>query len=528
MTDKQTQTITTKESKYGAEFRILKTIKSQYWFAGIATFLFGILVHAFKFLNYLPNHDSMYNFYSNQNVLASGRWFLSIACGLSSYFDLPWINGILSLFWISISTILIVSLFEIRSKISILVLSALFVSFPSVTEIFFFGFTADGYMLSLLLSVLGVYVLRFGNKSIKHYIISVLCMCLACGIYQAYISFSLVLGITYIVFCLLKKDNIKLKSFWIWLLKYALCSVCALILYYAVWKICMAVQGVTPTSYQGIDAVGFSGIENLVIGLKNGLKALFLFFCERNIFERGVNLYGILNVVVFLALLITLLLSIKKSRLYKKKGKLLLLILCLAITPFFVIIWSFTSANVDYAGRMLHSLVIILALPVILIESFITRKIANTIVCVFLIVVVNYAVSANIAYYYLGMEYENSYAEAIEMRDEIEKAKLQYGYDEKVMIIGNRTDRVALDDNGPAGKIHLFSNQIEKSLLLDSTHVIEFLKNVLYYNTDFTRDKDLLHSVMDNDKFRSMPCWPEPGSIDEFDNTIVVKLSDKE
>ena len=512
----------------GAGFSILSRIKPEYRYAAIITFMIGLLIHAFKFLNYLPNHDSMYNFYSNQNVLASGRWLLSIACGFSSYFDLPWINGIISIFWISISTAFIVSLFEIRNKITIFVLGALFVSFPSVTEIFFFEFTADGYMLSLLLSVIGVYVLRFGNKSIKYYLISVLCMCMSCGIYQAYLSVSLALGIAYIVFCLLKKDSIKLKSFWLWLLKFALCSVCALIMYYTIWKICMAVQGVTPTSYQGINAVGLSGIDNVFFGIKNSIQSLFLFFFEWNIFERGISLYGLLNIFILLSLLFTILLSIHKSRLYKNKGKLLLLILCIAVTPFIVTVWSFASPNVDYAGRMLHSVVIIFALPIILSEFFITRKIANTIVCVLLIVVFNFAVSANIAYYYLGMEYENTYSEAIEIRNEIEVAKQRYGEDEKVMIVGNRTDRVALDENGPAGRIHLFSSQIEKSLFLDSTHVTEFMKNVLYYDTEFTRDKDLLNNVMNNDKFRDMPCWPKTGSIDEVENTIVVKLSDKE
>ena len=64
--------------------------------AFIGTFLISLLIHLYKFTNTLPNHDSLYNYYSDQNMLASGRWALSFACGISSYFDLPWVIGIFS------------------------------------------------------------------------------------------------------------------------------------------------------------------------------------------------------------------------------------------------------------------------------------------------------------------------------------------------------------------------------------------------------------------------------------------------
>ena len=64
-------------------------IKNTWKIAFYSAFFIGLLVHIYKFTNLLPNHDSLYNFYSSQNMVASGRWFLSIACSLGSYFDLP-------------------------------------------------------------------------------------------------------------------------------------------------------------------------------------------------------------------------------------------------------------------------------------------------------------------------------------------------------------------------------------------------------------------------------------------------------
>ena len=70
-------------------------VKREWKIAFLAAFLGCLLVHIFKFTNTLPNHDSLYNVYADQNVTGSGRWFLQYACGISSYFDLPWMNGLL-------------------------------------------------------------------------------------------------------------------------------------------------------------------------------------------------------------------------------------------------------------------------------------------------------------------------------------------------------------------------------------------------------------------------------------------------
>ena len=77
------------KSKYGiGNYQILKSIKSEWKFAFLSTIVVGILTHIYKFTGILLNGDGFVNRYADQNIIASGRWFLSIACGFSSYFDL--------------------------------------------------------------------------------------------------------------------------------------------------------------------------------------------------------------------------------------------------------------------------------------------------------------------------------------------------------------------------------------------------------------------------------------------------------
>ena len=118
-------------------------IKKEWKIAFWSAFVIGLMVHIYKFTNLLPNHDSLYNFYSTQNMAASGRWFLSIACGFGSYFDLPWVNGILSLFFMGLTAAMVAEVFRMKNPVLIVLSSGLQVSFPAITATMSYEFTAD-------------------------------------------------------------------------------------------------------------------------------------------------------------------------------------------------------------------------------------------------------------------------------------------------------------------------------------------------------------------------------------------------
>ena len=82
-------------------------------------------------------------------MVTSGRWFLTVACGISSYFDLKWVNGVLSLLYLALSAVVLVKFFEVKSKIVMGIISALLVTFPAVCATFAYMYTADGYFLAL-------------------------------------------------------------------------------------------------------------------------------------------------------------------------------------------------------------------------------------------------------------------------------------------------------------------------------------------------------------------------------------------
>lgn len=133
--------------------------------AFLSAFIAGLLIHIYKFSNTLPNSDSLYNFYDPQNIVASERWFLSFACAPSSFFDLPWVTGLFSLVYISLTAAVVVRLLGIKDPVAVVLGGALIASYPGMTETFFYGFTADGYFLAMLLSALAVLLSAFECKN---------------------------------------------------------------------------------------------------------------------------------------------------------------------------------------------------------------------------------------------------------------------------------------------------------------------------------------------------------------------------
>ena len=517
----------------GAEIlRFYQTkLKREYKIAFFSTFFIAILIHIYKFVNTLPNHDSIYNYYSDQNVLGSGRWALSLACGVSSYFDLPWVIGVLSCLFIALTVVVIVALFKLKNPILIGLIGALLAASPATTETFFFLFTADGYMIAMLLATLAVYFSRIEENRLSGFVLSGVCICVSCGIYQAYVSFALLLAICYFVDELLQ-NNYSKQSYFKWILRQIVIYVVSLAVYFVIWKLCMRLTGTVANDYQGISEVGTISLGLLVRGLLNSIKTTILYFLQWNVLEHGFTLYSILN-LVFLGIMVAgIFISCRKSNIFKRKWMVVLLALCLAAIMPFAGIWHFVSDDVGYRAMMLQSLTLLFVLTAVLYERWAKPVLSNIVGTFLIIIVVNNALMANISYFYLNLCYERSYAEGIEMMIEIHDLQNEYDFN-KIAVVGNRIYEVQYEDldseTGKArasGKIHILSGGLEKTLLYDSDRTTKFLQ------ATFGLDLEVVgwmqrNKLLDSAEVQAMGCWPERDSIAVIDDILVIKLSER-
>lgn len=504
-------------------------IKAQWKFAFGSTFLIAFLIHFYKFSNTLLNHDSLFCFYSDQNRLESGRWFLSTACGISSYFDLPWVIGLLSTIYIALTVVVIIELFRVKNPIVILLIGGLTSAFPSITATFFYEFTADGYMLAMLLAALAVYHSNFEHTGWKTTILSIVFICLSCGIYQAYVSFALMLSLFYFVNELLENRRTS-QEYRKYILRQILIYAVGMILYYLIWKICMAVQGVEANSYQGIDKVSkLSGINFsftwFIRGVFNCIKTLYLFFTDWNVFEYGLTLYVVLNILFIVVFCAALLTAAYKSGLLRRKVHLLLALLSLVLCVLCPGMWHFVSEEVCYHAMMLQSLSLLYIYGAILFDRWFKSKFSNIAAILLAIIIFNNTIVANIAYYYMGKTYEQSYATGLEMVMRIHDLEGEYDFD-KIAVVGGRMEEVSTEVlSEEAQHIHMMSQFLETDLLYDNIHVQYFLENIFHINNSFATVAEC-ETLEAQSVILEMKTWPSTDSMQAINGVLVIKIGD--
>ena len=505
-------------------------IKKEYKLAFFSAFTVALLVHLYKFTNTLLCHDSVYNYYSDQNVLGLGRWALSAACGISSFYDLPWVIGIISCVFIALTAVVIVELFRIKNPVVIVLAGAVLAVSPATTETFFFGFTADGYMAAMLLAALAVYFSRIEEKRISRHIVSGVCVCISCGIYQAYVSFALILAVCCFVMVLLENSHSRKECFK-WVLRQAVIYIAALAAYYIIWKLCMRFSGMQAKDYLGVSEVGTISADLLLHGAVKSVRTVLMYFLQWNPFEHGLTFYNTLSIVFVVFLLVGVLVALIKSGIFQRKWALVLLIFCfIAICPF-VGIWNFTSEKIVYGARMLQSMSILYILAAIIYERW-CKPLTKNLFCLFLIVLLwNNALIANICYFHMNESYERSYAEGAEMMREIRELDEQYDFD-KIAVLGVRYEDVKYEHHDPVtGKVTKYGEIYHLSTTLEQTFLYEPYNTTFFLQETFGLDLELLgpwyrNELLKTEEVRAMSCWPEKGSVTVIDDVCVIKLSD--
>lgn len=497
-------------------------VKRQWKTAFFAAFVSCLLIHIYKFTNTLPNHDSLYNVYSNQDMTMSGRWLLQYVCGISSYFDLPWINGLLCAVYLGITAALVTELLDIKNSVVIVLSAALLTAAPSTTETLFFGFTADGYLLGLALAALSA-CLSCKGKSLRSLAGAGVCICLSCAIYQAYVSFGAVLCIFWLVLRLLEGE-ISLRESWKWIGKHILIYAAALAAYYAIWKVVLFATGQTATGYQGIYQVGKTGIFTLAGGAVKSLWNLLFFFLEWNILEHPITLYGALNIVFFPALGAVLTAAVVKSGTNRDLPRLGMILLCLAASVPVISIWCFLSEEVSYRPMMLHSACLFYILALVLFDRWASAKISTLFGLFMAAVMFNFAVMANTSYFYLNKCYEKSYYTGSRMMERIEKAAWEEECSQ-VAILGSRREDVVVSDRHPGNRVHLLTEQLESDLLFDGERTYRFLVNI--FGLEYKPADGSRRAALEQDpRVRDMDIWPAESSVAVIDGVLVIKLGE--
>lgn len=505
-------------------FNLKNKITQRDKIAFLSAIIAFFVIHLFKISNYLPNHDALTSFYSAQNIIGSGRWFLSVACLPSTYFDLPWVIGVLCAIYIALTSVIVVRIFDFESAFSVLITSALLVSFPAVTETMLFGFTADGYFLAQLLAAVSVKLVTTVNQKWYMYIGAGILLCLCCGIYQAYFSFAAVLVLVYILLEIIKKNKTTKEILAFGGKQIALFGA-ALVVYYVVWKIMIALQGAAINDYQDISEaqnVAFSIRSVISSGIKM-VRSLISFVFGSNVLKGKITFYSIVGAVLLALIAFIICRVVIKKKLWQKKSLLLIFVVALIMIPLCAYFWQFASVNTAYGTRMLSSLALLYLVPLALSEKYLAKIWKKLIVGTLCLLIGLFALQANIAYLFIHQCYESTYHTTSEILQRVH-ITAETG-EEKIVIVGNFVQDTEIRNHPLSTELGSLTGTLKSTLAYKHDNISAFTKNTFFNETDFASHSEIAE-VEQNPAIADMPCWPAKESVKLLDGYIVVKLSE--
>lgn len=501
-------------------------IKPSHRYTFFGTLLIGFLAHAYMFLNRFPNHDSLHNIYSTQAKVSSGRFFLGPASGLSSYFDLPWVIGLFSLFFLALTAVCVVEWFEIKHRTTMLLIGGIIVVFPSVTSTFAYMYTADGYMLGTLFVIFGLYLVsrfRFG------WVIASILIMLSIGVYQANIAVAMSYITIYLVFQIFIK-GIDWKTLLFLIGRYAMTLVLGMLGYLGAFKLYTSVFGVTITDYQGLNDVGSVGlahIPTILDHIRHDLKVFF--FSNRYIGDGSFNLFEWLNIIMLLLLIVALVIWFIKNKLYVKPVQLIAAALMFLVYPISLYVVYFTSLQVEYHMLMVFSISSVYILVAVFYDNAIKVRIpvirgAYSWIALSVLgaTVFNFALIANIAYFNMELRTEKTLAVGNRIVDRIEQ--LEEFDDITTLAVHGRVQlKSGLSSGTIPNKIPKMIGMMGESLLAYPAHYASLMENYLGFPLK-QADADYYEWLQQQEWFKEMPIWPHQDSLYVDGETVVIKF----
>ena len=525
----------------------------------ISTIAFFLVAHGYRFSNLLFSHDSLNVCeYKPEWELGIGRFMQPVLYVIRGVLGAPWLFSIISILWLSLSVLFVIKIFNIDRLWAVIVTSGIMVcnnviTLSNATYIQWM----DVYTLALFTAVLAAWLLLKvdENKFIqrRNYIMAAVLVAISMGLYQAYIGVTLgIIVFAYILKLGNNESENSIKSLFIGIIKSCIPILIGGILYLVIWKVILAISGVSSQNYFGMDES--SSAKGYAYALYRTYKNVAIFFRRPSLYNTG-SIIGtrIIEFVIVLANILVLailgLYPIANYVLLRKKQiksecivRLALQYILLVILPFAVNFVCFMTKG-DEHDLMRYGMVMIYVYVLTVIcnaKSDIEKiKVNNIVIICLSIVIWSNIVFSNQLYLKKSLQEEATNKKIGRLVEMIEKsaelANLERPY--KVIIVGNPSDNDYFNDIKDTEM--LGGTGIYDSPITYGRTVGFYMNYMLGVNMEvYLLDKDDKFylvgddesnwnpSPISNQELEETPVFPSEDSIVYLKSYIVVKMSD--
>ena len=485
----------------------------------------GFLTHMRVFVRDIPNHDGMSSLHFDQNMITSGRWFLRVACGISSDYTLPWIIGVLCVLYLAITAVILQRFFKVKHTFTAIFLAAILVTYPTLTSNFAYMFTADGYMLALLLAVLAVFLVE---KSPFGFVWGAIALGFSMGIYQAYLSFAMILAV-YAV-CRVWFFGTELKEKWNVTWRYVAMGGGGAVIYYVMLQLLLFVQNTALSGYQGI---GSGNEKTLMERITQIYKDFVVHTLKGNIMmQKGWLLAA--AAVLFGVALVVLVQALYKAGSLKSVWTYLCAVAAVIILPVCFNVILIISPDVTYHSLMRYQWVLLPMIALVILDKHgmdICRCIKGQALVAWLgiiaagVIAFQYALICNIGYFNLEKKFEKTYAYCLRMLEQMEGTEGYY-HGIPVAMIGVVGDHYLPSTDLTVNVTDSLIGVNGDYLFYTAENYQAFIEYYFGVHIELVPMEDMVEIIRDP-RYIELQVFPKPDSMKVVDGILYIRTENK-
>ena len=506
----------------------LPAATKQGFFAGA---VMGLVCHLYLFTNLIPNHDAVFHLFQCDYGTASGRWFLPLVLAWDGDYNMPWLQGVLSLLCLAGTVSITTRLLRIEKPLAIVITAALCTAFPTVAATFTYMFTADAYFFGLFLAALAAYAVW--RMPIWGLPLGTILLILSMGIYQSYFPVAAVLMVGALLFDCLEGRG----SFGRTLLRgVRMVATLALgiVVYMAVARLATMASGGL-SDYMGISSMGSLSLSELPELVRQSLESYESYFLQN---ELGWN-FSFIPLLVIAAwvsgvvLLATFLLRRQVGVLRGMLALVLVLLYPLAGSLIHIMVAGAAVHDLMIYG-LLYALILPLALASFaathademgsLLRSALQSLMSWIVIAAMALTAYNYIVTDNKAYLKMALGFTQIEAYSNRLATMIQSAP-GYSPSLAVVLVGSSNGDALLNVTPELSEITLtgalnmgtYRTQYSYGYLLNR---FSALPNYVYLDDMPEEVSSAISSVSE-----TMPAYPQQGCVQIAGGYIVVRLN---
>lgn len=486
--------------------------------------LLGLAAHMRIFMRDIPNHDGMSSIYFDQNMITSGRWFLRVACGISSDYTLPWVIGLLCLLYLGAAAVLLTHFFRLRHTYTGMLIGAILVVYPTLCSNFAYIFTADGYMLALLFAVLAVFLTEKGPRG---FLLGGIALGFSMGIYQAYISFAMILAVYGVCRAWFFEKNMKRKWGVTW--RYVAMGVIGALLYYGMLKLLLLIQHTELSGYQGIGEGNGQGMAATLVQI---YKDFAVHTLKGNILmQQGILTAAV--VVLSLAALAVLARAMYLAGSFRSLWTWLCLLAAVVLLPVCFNAILLISPEVTYHALMRYQWVLIpfMALAILDRHGEEAGKGAVQAVLAWIplllgaVIVFSYILICNISYFNLEKKFEKTYAYCLRLLEQMEETEGYY-HGMPVAMIGVVGDHYLPSTDLTVGVTDSLIGINGDYLFYTAENYKAFFAYYFGVEIELVPIDDMV-DIIQTPEYLALHTFPKQGSMQVVDGILYIKLENE-